>query len=261
MRIQPTRKRNPPPPLSSPPPPYSDSPPLHHLHSPQSHLLQPTDSPNQTPAKDRQPSDPTVVAVSGTDGVDFSSDEMNNGTRCKRSGSNQDSSLSHGEEEVDAEDNLTVVTNPRLGYSYDAETSAGGSPCPSPSHEGHWCEEDKLFPLKKRRASFTSKVRARMAADREQKESVREPTRNTEKTWVKHYDDPENEEEQEKNEANKKQSGEGGGKIQVANSRCSRNSGRGWRCNRPAILGSPAAFYRAVDKLPGPSLTKVKLDG
>lgn len=108
---------------------------------------------------------------------------------------------------------------------------------------GHWCEEDKLFPLKKRRASFTSKVRARMAADREQKESVREPTRNTEKTWVKHYDDPENEEEQEKNEAKKKQSEEGGGKIQVANSRCSRNSGRGWRCNRPAILGHVRCEY------------------
>lgn len=108
---------------------------------------------------------------------------------------------------------------------------------------GHWCEEDKLFPLKKRRASFTSKVRARMAADREQKESVREPTRNTEKTWVKHYDDPENDEEQEKNEAKKKQSGEGGGKIQVANSRCSRNSGTGWRCNRPASLGHVRCEY------------------
>lgn len=75
MRIQPIRKRiNPPsPPLLSPPPP------LHRHSGP--YILRPSDSQNQTPQdKDRQPSNLTIVAASGTNGVDYSSDEMNNST-------------------------------------------------------------------------------------------------------------------------------------------------------------------------------------
>ncbi|KAG5555513.1 hypothetical protein RHGRI_006231 [Rhododendron griersonianum] len=241
MRIELIQKRNPP------------SPPSLHHHTP--HLLRPSDSQNQTPNKDRRPSDLTVVglmAVSGTNAVDYPLDDMNNSTRCcRRGGSNQDPPVGDGEEEVDAEKKPTVATNRRLGYSYGAETSGGsGSFSLSPSsHQGHWCEEDKLFPLKKRRASFTCKLRASTASDEEQKKGIRETPRNTEKSSVEYDYESENEEEQEddaveKYEAKKAECGEGG-KTPVANSNllCRRNSGNGWRCNRPTVLGHSLCEY------------------
>lgn len=79
MGIQLIQKRNPP------------SPPSLHHHTP--HLLPPSDSQNQTPDRDRRPFDLAVVglvAVSGTNGVDYPLDEMNNSTRSsRRGGSNQ----------------------------------------------------------------------------------------------------------------------------------------------------------------------------
>ncbi|KAI8562065.1 hypothetical protein RHMOL_Rhmol03G0005900 [Rhododendron molle] len=77
----------------------------------------------------------------------------------------------------------------RLGYSYGAETSGGGSSfslSPS-SHQGHWCEEDKLYPLKKKRESFTCKLRPSMASVvEEQKKCIRDTPRNTEKSSVEY---------------------------------------------------------------------------
>ncbi|KAH7855750.1 hypothetical protein Vadar_028426 [Vaccinium darrowii] len=230
MRIRLIRKRY-------PPPPQSDSTPLHHRTP---HLLQPSDI--SPPEKNPQPSDLSIAAASGTNGVD-SLDQTKN-TRCTRGGSNQDPMLGDGEEEADEEEKPLVSTNWRLDYSY---TSAGGSPpSASPSHKGHWCEEDKLFPLKKRRASFTNNLRPRTVTDKEQRESVTKTTRNREKIWVQHSDS-ENEEElegdaaSEKNESKKRDSGGGGGKKPkkpMANWRCHRNSGSGrWRCNRPTIPG------------------------
>ncbi|KAI8562066.1 hypothetical protein RHMOL_Rhmol03G0005900 [Rhododendron molle] len=100
-----------------------------------------------------------------------------------------DPPVGDGEEEVDAEKKPTVATNRRLGYSYGAETSGGGSSfslSPS-SHQGHWCEEDKLYPLKKKRESFTCKLRPSMASVvEEQKKCIRDTPRNTEKSSVEY---------------------------------------------------------------------------
>ncbi|XP_058204847.1 uncharacterized protein LOC131318852 [Rhododendron vialii] len=178
---------------------------------------------------------------------------MNNSTRCcRRGGSNQDPQVGDGEEEVNAEKKPAVATNRRLGYSYGAETSGGGwsiSLSPS-SHQGHWCEEDKLYPLKKRRASFTCKLRASTASVEEQKKCIRETPRNTEKSSVDYDYESENEEEQEddaveKYEAKKAECGEGGKTVPVAdsNSLCRRNNGNGWRCNRPTVLGHSLCEY------------------
>lgn len=105
--------------------------------------------------------------------------------------------------------------------------------------------------MKKRRASFTCKLRASTASVvEEQKKCIRETPRNTKKSSVEYDYESENEEEQEdddtveKYEAKKAECGQGG-KTPVGNSNslCRRNNGNGWRCNRPTVLGHSLCEY------------------
>lgn len=92
--------------------------------------------------------------------------------------------------------------------------------------------------MKKRRASFTCKLRASTASVvEEQKKCIRETPRNTDQKSSVEYDyESENEEEQEDDAvdkyelAKKAECGEGG-KTPVANSisLCRRNNGNGWK--------------------------------
>ncbi|KAA8518287.1 hypothetical protein F0562_015830 [Nyssa sinensis] len=250
MRI---RKRCPPPsppPLTPSPPdlqsstlqplPSSESRPLHHRNhlsaDDNNSLTHRRDSPNQSlrPPKeneDRQRSDLEFVAVSKTKGWICS----NNDVLDEKMSVNQDPPIGIGEDEATAEEKRFILINRRIGYDPSVESSAVSSISSSISHQDHWCEEDKIFPVKKRRlASFTSKLlREATIMDTDRKKMTVRERRKSKKISA---DDNDEEDGVVEKDSTAKKRGRNGSKIREG-SRCSRMNGRGWRCCQPTLVG------------------------
>uniref|UniRef100_A0A5B6YZ51 Putative WRC protein n=1 Tax=Davidia involucrata TaxID=16924 RepID=A0A5B6YZ51_DAVIN len=250
MRI---RKQWPPPPLPPSPPdlqsstlqplPSSESPPLHHHH--RNDVLSVDDSPNlslRSPKEneDRRRPDLEVVAVSKTNGWICSNSDVvdEKSTYCMRLSVHQDQPIGIGQDEATVEEKRFIQINRRIGYNPSVESSAASTISSSPSHQEHWCEEDKVFPVKKRRVRFRSKARDATIlmdiADRK-KMTVRE-RRKSDKKWVGDNDVEDEEEDDIEKDSAKKRGINRGGKI-MEGSRCSRMNGRGWRCCQPTLVG------------------------
>ncbi|KAK3001678.1 hypothetical protein RJ639_021612 [Escallonia herrerae] len=114
------------------------------------------------------------------------------------------------------------ATDRRVWYDPSAETSTGSSSCSSSSpREGHWFEEDKIFPLKKRRVSIESNGTRAMELKRKNIH-VKQRTSKciSEKSIDGDYVVAKN-----------------GAKEVMEGVRCSRRNGRGWRCCQPTAVG------------------------
>ncbi|CAK9148444.1 unnamed protein product [Ilex paraguariensis] len=141
----------------------------------------------------------------------------------------EDSPNGAGEKDGAAKDNGLAATNLRIGYNItSSETPAGSSfsISSSLSHEGHWCEEDKLFPLKKRRVILKCNTTTMLT---EKKYIHGRETIRSNKKWVDGVVVKESTEQ--------KRLENSGGKIMEANSLCHRTGSRGWRCCRPTLMG------------------------
>ncbi|KAK9291246.1 hypothetical protein L1049_009434 [Liquidambar formosana] len=127
-----------------------------------------------------------------------------------------------GEEEGVADENRLTEANRRFGYNSSPEPSA---------EMGHWCEEDREIPLKKRRASFKGKVSKESMMEKEEssRTNVRVRRRRKQK-WVESEDGKEEEKVQD---GQKRE----GGSWKMDGLRCSRKNGRGWRCWQQALVG------------------------
>ncbi|GFY99831.1 hypothetical protein Acr_13g0012310 [Actinidia rufa] len=174
---------------------------------------------------EQRPSDLHFAAVSGTNGMDFKIKKQND--HCTSRGSNQvQRSLIFRYYTLFG----NVCTLGRNKFNnHGVQTSTDNSISSSPSHEeGHWCEEDKVFPLKKRRTTFTSKVRVTSLMHKQQNERVS-------KTYDhKNGRGDRDDEPVEKHEAKRRESK---GEMMREAWRCSRRNGRGWRCHRQALEG------------------------
>ncbi|XP_042484644.1 uncharacterized protein LOC122064924 isoform X2 [Macadamia integrifolia] len=153
-----------------------------------------------------------------------------------------------GREHVE-ENSLALPTNRRNENNLGAPTSVGISASSSLSHQGgRWCEGERAFPLKKRRASYERKITDDTIKEKDKKMKTRVRTK-VAKTWVD--EDDEDEEEDDEEEAEKEERREGklvngngnGAKkrgsvgVIMEGSRCSRVNGRGWRCCQQTLVG------------------------
>ncbi|KAJ4971364.1 hypothetical protein NE237_004463 [Protea cynaroides] len=108
-----------------------------------------------------------------------------------------------------------------LGGRTAGEIGVNGVLSSSSNQVERWCEEEKAFPLKKRRGSFNHK-----AIDKEKKmRSILKITTN--QKWVQPHEDGGDDDE-----------GEGRNRgVEMEGSRCSRINGRGWRCCQKTLMG------------------------
>ncbi|XP_075637064.1 uncharacterized protein LOC142609377 isoform X1 [Castanea sativa] len=214
MRI---RKRwPPPPPLLVPPPDVLSS-------TPQ--VSQPPLQPSVTGYDLRLLEHLQAVKVSNISGWDCLN--HNNYSKAKSEGSsdrhrysNEEPPTPAGEEESTSKDNKFSATKQNVGWynqksAAETETETETSPTSyissSLSHFGSWSEEEKAFPLKKRRASF---IRLMLKNEATRK--------------------------QEKEEMGKKSTS---GAIANNEGRCGRSNGKKWRCWQSALEGNAQCEY------------------
>ncbi|GLT88319.1 hypothetical protein SLE2022_063500 [Rubroshorea leprosula] len=117
--------------------------------------------------------------------------------------------------------------------------SGSGSGSVSSHHQvvERWYEEEKVFPLKKRRGSFERRVEDEMIMEKDKKGNTKMKTKMNKKCGQQKDNEQEENKEADSSTttAGAKKKGRGGALME--GSRCSRVNGRGWRCCQQTLVG------------------------
>ncbi|KAL5808457.1 hypothetical protein ACOSQ3_029148 [Xanthoceras sorbifolium] len=235
MRI---RKRQPPLPLSSLSPlPLSDphshqSPPvvqLHNSHDPQQYNLPQLAHTASSfhPQMSDQPNQPIGTG--------------SNGFNCSDNQEKKDCLVLQRKEHdkgVEEEKSNDSRKKNMLGAEVVSTGVVSESSC-SQRAFGRWCEEEKAFPLKKRRGNLERKANQETIVEKDNKKmKTKMKTKMNKKFGLKDDDHNEHEEgERKENGENNSAKKRGRGGALMEGSRCSRVNGRGWRCCQQTLVG------------------------
>ncbi|XP_011004845.1 PREDICTED: uncharacterized protein LOC105111232 isoform X2 [Populus euphratica] len=108
--------------------------------------------------------------------------------------------------------------------------------CSSHQGVGRWGEEDRAFPLKKRRGSFKRISNEETTMDTSKKMKTKMKTKMEKKCLQQNGDSEEDDTETKEGASSNVKTKAGGGAL-LEGSRCSRVNGRGWRCCQQTLVG------------------------